>query len=185
MARPVLYKQQFVDRFLQGEFGNKTMTWATLQEFKASGYKGPCSIRCRKLNSPCCAMSIEHYWVERAFHMLLNVHSEQASELYIAQMCPTEKTLFQGEVERSNKHLSLFYSTIAKPMRDSLREGGRQVYGIVAERLLQHFMDTNSYEWLQHLLDSYENHIIEFSVLDKKWGTHRGYNTLFWEVRLY
>ena len=104
-------------------------------------------------------------------------------QLYISAMCPTELTQIQGEVMRTAKGLYLYYSTVKKPMRQSLLEGGQEALGLFAVSLLQYYMDQNSWEWLNHLLDSYEDHVVEFTTLSKRWGAVEGYNTLFWEVR--
>lgn len=85
---------------------------------------------------------------------------------------------------QSEQGLQLFYSEVKKPMRDSLKEGGKQVTGVVASMTLRHFMNPKSYDWLQVLLDRYPYHVVEFSCYGVCWGTLIGYNTAFWEVRL-
>lgn len=106
--------------------------------------------------------------------------------LYVSAMAPTELTTFQGEVQESNiGWLNLYFSTVPKPMRASLVEGGRQVSGLLAKTLLDHFMDGRSRRWLDWLLYAYPGHVIEFSCYKQCWGTLPGHNTVFWEVRKY
>lgn len=107
------------------------------------------------------------------------------SQLYISEMAPTTLTLIQGEVMRDVGGLYLYYSTVAKPMRDSLKEGGREAKGLMALGLLRGYLNHNSYNWLEGLLDAYPDHVVEFSCYAKQWGTVPGHNTVFWEVRQY
>jgi hypothetical protein len=104
---------------------------------------------------------------------------------YCSEMAPTDLTLLQGEVMRGVWGLGLYYTTVAKPMRDALAVQSRTARGIIAMSILQRFMDNNSYEWLQYLLDEYHDHVIEFSTYGQNWGTLPNYNTVFWEVRQY
>lgn len=177
---PVKTKNDFVKRYERGEFGNRSPTWPTYLDWFGSGYKGLMHIRNRVAGGP-----TWYNMSETDMMIWRESYEESEANLYFSAMCPTERTLFQGEVYRSNQHLSLFYSTIAKPMRESLKEGGKQVYGIVAATLLRHYLDQSSYEWLDYLLTNYEDHVVEFTTLDCKWGAVPGFNTLFWEVRMY
>jgi hypothetical protein len=100
-------------------------------------------------------------------------------------MAPTDKTLFQGEVQRGLWGLDLFYTTVAKPMREALAVRSEQVNGIIASKLLEKYLCPCSHEWLLYLLESYPDHVIEFSTYSVEWGTVPGYNTVFWEIRKY
>lgn len=179
---PVLTKTDFSYRYRLNEFGNHSPTWDTLEEYLQEKPLGLVHLRNRVAGAPTW-YDVPADMVETVARGIIDGGIEKASNLYYSLMCPTHRTLFQGEVMRSNRHLDLFYSTIAKPMRASLLEGGKQVHGSTARLLLKHFMCVRSYEWLEHLLDSYEDHVIEFTVLDCKWGTDPRYNTLWWEVR--
>jgi hypothetical protein len=100
-------------------------------------------------------------------------------------MAPTEKTLFQGEVQQGIWGVDLYYTTVAKPMREALALWSRQVSGIIAVSLLRKFLCWRSYEWLEYLLEAYPDHVVEFSTYSQQWGTMVDYNTVFWEVRAY
>ena len=180
----VLTKSDFVSRYQQGEFGNKSPTWLTLADFLESEQqyddKAVFHLRNRTPGgetyydlSP---VSLIHTW---------SIQNNKDTGWYCSQMCPTDHTLIQGEVMRSEYGLSLYYSTVRQPMRIALALQSRQVFGIMANVLLQHYMCPNSWEWLNHLLDEYQGHVVEFTTLDLQWGSVKGYNTLFWEVRLY
>lgn len=179
----MLSKHDFVRRYEQGEFGNHAPTWDTLAAFLDSGYQGLVHIRNRVAggvtwyNVP--AQRVRVAWQRSVAEV------GDGKQLYISAMAPTEQTLFQGEVQRSVCYLDMSYSTLALPMRDALRRDCRQARGIMAVCLLQWYLCPRSYDWLQFLLDTYPDHVIEFSVYDCCWGTLPGYNTVFWEVRRY
>jgi len=179
---PVLTKADFVERYIRGEFGNHSPTWGTRQEYLADGYKGLVHIRNRVAGARTW-YNVPPEGFERAWAEALRYY--RADQLYISAMAPTDKTVFQGEVQRGLWGLDLYYSCVARPMREALRLQGRTVRGVFALCLLQRFLCPNSYEWLQVLLDRYPDHVVEFSTYSVNWGTLPGYNTVFWEVRLY
>lgn len=183
VLRPVLNKQDFVRRYAAGEFGNASPTWNGLDEFLADGYTGLVHVRNRVAGAPTWynipARDVAATWRKA---LETGYGSEQ---LYISAMAPTTYTLFQGEVLQSAHSLDLLYTTVAKPMRDALRQWSRHVSGIVAILLLRYYLCPNSYDWLNYLLTAYPAHAVEFSTYAIKWGTIPGFNTVFWEVRLY
>lgn len=187
---PVLTKRDFVRRYALGEFGNSSPTWKTFTEFNryvAETY-GNVDIECESpqryhLRNRA-AQGVTHYdlhYVE-AWSKWLKL-CQHGTDWYCSQMAPTHLTLINGEAIQSETGLQLYYSTVKKPMRDSLREGGRQATGLVALEILKWAMNARSYEWLQVLLDRYPFHVVEFSCYSKCWGTIPHYNTTFWEVR--
>jgi hypothetical protein len=186
MTRPVLTKADFVARYREGEFGNASPTWDSVEEFLANPPMGDGQkyhLRNRVTGGPTW-YNIDEDAVEFCYYMFLEKGVE-AGDLYVSAMAPTELTLIQGEVQRGIWGLDLYYSQVRKPMRDALREQSRSVSGIISNWLLQHYLCPASYEWLQYLLDSYPNHVVEFSTYDTEWGTVPGYNTVWWEVRAY
>lgn len=182
--KPVLTKRDFVRRFMLGEFGNKGPNWDTLEEYEASGYTGLVHLRNRIAGGPTW-YDIESRQVSAMYRHVLNIGVVSAKNLYLAGMAPTHETLFQGEVQQSERGLDLYFSTVRKPMRDSLREGGQQVSGILSTVLLRHYLCPNSLDWLYTLLERYPLHVIEFSTYAVNWGTLPHFNTVFWEVRRY
>lgn len=177
---PVLTKGDFVQRYRLGEFGNAAPTWDTLAAFLKSGYRGLVHLRNRKANGPTWYDVLACDVETQATTLIAKGH-----DIYFSGMAPTEHTLFQGEVQQSIHHLDLYYSTVRKPMRQSLIEGGKQVRGLEAYCLLRHYLDPSSYEWFEHLLISYPEHVLEFSTYSMKWGTVPNRNTVWWEVRRY
>lgn len=185
--KPVLTKLDFVRRYQAGHFGNRAPTWDSLDALNKdleAGFDWPPDqlfhIRNRVANGPT--------WYDLYSWQMLDVWTRLesqglASSLYISCMAPTSKTIFQGEVRQSENHLDLYYSKIAKPMRASLLEGGVQVRGILALSLLRLHCDPSSFDWIQELLDTYQDHVIEFSCYSVNWGTIPNRNTVIWECR--
>lgn len=186
---PVLTKTDFVRRYNAGEFGNRSPSWSTIEEFESchstpESLTGLYHLRNRVAGGPT-RYNVSAKTFKDDFLWMTVEQGVRLRDIYVSEMCPTHLTQIQGEVMRTPEGLYLYYSQIKKPMRDSLKEGGREAKGLRAKMLLEHFMDTNSYEWLNTLLDQYPDHVVEFTTLSKCWGTNPGYNTLFWEVRYY
>lgn len=180
---PVLSKSDFVRRFQLGEFGNKTQNWDTYDEFRQSGYQGLIHIRNREAG----AKTWYNILAADVFYELRQIiaHGEATEDkLYFAAMAPTSETVIQGEVYRSEQGLALYYSTIPKPMRESLTEGGKQIMGLTAKLFLEHYLDVDDYDWIQELLDRYQDHVVEFSCYNVCCGTLNR-RTIIWEVRMY
>lgn len=188
---PIMTKKQFVNLYSRGMLGNASPTWNTFTEFNkyvAETY-GNVDIECDSpqryhlRNRKTGGVTFYDLHYAEAWQTWLNLGSERGRGFYCSAMAPTELTLINGEVMQSEQGLQLFYSTVPKPMRDSLKEGGKQVTGVVASRIIQHFMNAKSWDWMQVLLDRYPFHVVEFSCYDRCWGTVPGFNTCFWEIR--
>ena len=112
-------------------------------------------------------------------------HGEATEDkLYFAAMAPTSETTFQGEVYESEKGLSLFYSTVPKPMRESIAEGGVQIYGLSAMLHLEYYLPPIDLDWIRVLLQRYPSHVVEFSCYNTRCGTLNR-RCIIWEVRMY
>lgn len=182
--RPVLSKRDFAKRYEAGEFGNHAPTWNTLSEFLASGYNGLIHLRNRiaggKTWYNVAPNDVDLYWQEALNSGL------KPSDLYLSAMCPTEKTLIQGEIMQSEHGgYNLYYTQVAKPMREALKESSKTTKGTLAMVFLGFYLDPNSIDWIRTLLTRYPGHVIEFSTFSVNWGTLPGYNTVIWEVRNY
>jgi len=183
MYLPVRNKKDFVVRYEAGEFGNHSPTWNNWIEWQSDHgerFGKLFHIRNRVAGGK---TWYNVHWLALGVKWLEACHECGSSNLYISAMAPTEQTLFQGEVMRGIWGLELTYTTIAKPMRDALRECTKTARGIIANLLIEHYLDANSYNWLRVLLCRYKDHVVEFSCYNTQWGTLPGYNTVFWEVR--
>ena len=174
-------KAQFVREYQAGRLGNRAPTWQTLEEYLTSSYKGLVHIRNRVAGGPTW-YDVPAENVAAGYVRIIAEGLVGPGDVYFSGMAPTDKTIFQGEVRQSERHLDLYYSTITKPMRASLLEGGRQVHGLEALGILKALMDPSSLDWVQTLLDRYPWHVIEFSTYSVNWGT-LNLPTVIWEVR--
>jgi len=175
----VLNKRDFVKRYKKGEFGNAAPTWSSVNAFKESY-----NIECFGKNQLFHLRSknpggLTYY--DLTFNQLIN--KKNVENYYVSAMAPTEKTILQGEIRQSIKHLELRYTTVKKPMRDAFKIEDITIFGLQVNYVVSSCLDANSQDWLYVLLDRYPNHIIEFSTYSTQWGTISGYNTVFWEVR--
>lgn len=182
MSNPVLTKQDFVKRYKAGEFGNASPTWNNPDEFRESGYVGLVHIR-NRVASADTWYNVRSCMVQSVWREALEKFSPES--LYISAMAPMHQCIFQGEVIQTEQGLSLLYSRVAKPMREALSEESKNVKRTIAVVLLRSFLCARSLDWLHVLLKRYPFHAVEFSTFSREWGTLRGYNTVFWEVRLY
>lgn len=193
---PVLNKQDFATRYARGEFGNASPTWDDPEVFLNKGWLWAFS---QPLRNPMfhlrnrVAAGETHYNLSMVTAYEWWRQMPKPQDWYCSAMCPTEKTLLQGEVIQGNygfdriggEGLDLFYTTVAKPMREALAERPERLSGIGASCLLRSYLCPNSWEWLNELLSLYPGHVVEFTTLSTCWGTLPGFNTLFWEVRSY
>tara|TARA_Y100000361_G_scaffold36089_1_gene30612 strand:- start:54447 stop:55037 length:591 start_codon:yes stop_codon:yes gene_type:complete len=176
---PVLNKRDFVKRYKKGEFGNAAPTWSSVTAFKkAYALEWPTKdqlfhLRSKEPGGPT--------YYNLTFKKLLS--KKNTENYYVSAMAPTAKTIIQGEIRQSIKHLELRYTTVKKPMRDAFKVEDKTIFGLQVNYVVSSCLDANSQDWLFVLLDRYPNHIIEFSTYSTQWGTVPGYNTVFWEVR--
>ena len=181
--KPVLTKADFYRRFYAGEFGNHSPMWSTLQDWKASGYDKEVAIRTLRPGGRCDYL-IHPRDVARRYASFIT-QGYRPGELNISAQCPEQDKTIQGEVGRSSRGLELYCSTSVLPMREALRLSGFEVHGLAAQQLLNQHLCSNSLTWMNHLLESYPDHTIEFTTLRYPWGTVPHHNTLIWEVRAY
>lgn len=184
MTAPVLSKKDFVRRYSLGEFGNRSPTWDEPPQERRDGLF---HIRNRVAGG---ATYYDLSWDD----LLDNWHrlavTEDMSQWYVSQMCPTEHTILQGEVAprplvAAQDLWILTYTTVRKPMRQALADCTLHASGLAVRDMLQRTMNEYSFDWLCELALRYPFHVIEFTVLDIEWGTVPLHNTLFWEVRKY
>ena len=177
--QPVNTKSNFVKRFTAGEFGNRTPIWNSLEEFQQSRqYKQQKNLYCLRSYKPSDQTLYQQTReeIERAYN---------PEKHYITQRAPPKGVVIQGEVIYNHKGLVGFVSFVKDTMKPSLAAGGFELTGLELLQTLRRYMDISSYEWLQHLINSYPGHTIEFSVFVKYIGNIPRRNTIFWEVRRY
>jgi hypothetical protein len=174
-----------------GLYGNKALSWKTLEELEGSGWGGMVCVRSKK--------GIERTKVvynvprEQLADVLEKFESEgiPLSSLYFNQSMPDEHLTLQGEVMRSQTGLYLFYTKVKKPMNLGLKEQQLHASGIKAKCMLEHELWPNSYEEIMGLLDYFSgdsgshSSVVEFSAYGVAVGDTPGRNAVIWEVRNY
>ena len=180
--RPVLNKLDFVDRFIAGEFGNRSINWGTLEEYVASGFNGLTHVR-NRLAGGDTWYDVPTIEVARVWAVVARKYGERY--LYLSAMGPEYLKTFQGEAIEMPGGLYLHWTDLPLPMRDGLRLKSRHSTGAESLWLLHHYLCPNSLEWLSYLLREYDGHVIEFSAYSKPVGILPNFNTMFWEVRKY
>jgi hypothetical protein len=189
--RPVRTKLDFVDRYIAGEFGNRSPTWGTIDEWLEHEQPNPNEgvlyhIRNRVAGGPT-FYNVEGKDLPKKWKECV-AKGARPSMLYISRMVPKEVEkglLIQGEVMQGVHGLDMFYSVLPRPMREALSLTGVRAAGSIASSLLQSRMDPGSWDWLNELLLRYPDHVVEFSTYRTPWGTIPNRNTVIWEVRRY
>lgn len=182
---PVNTKRDFAKRYANGEFGNRTRTWTSIKSMledspphhsslyhirnKVAGgvtfYDVPGEDLCDKWE----AVMMSGY---------------NPTDFYISEMAPTDKTLFQGEIYYEGGEMCIFGSRAKMTMREALKDSGKTYRGLEALSTLRVFCDHWSSLHIDHLINCYPGHVIEFSTYSQRCGTEM-LNTVIWEVRNY
>lgn len=193
MKPPVLTKQDMYRRWMAGEFGNAIKCWMSVDEFErdlAAGewpkerrvalrYSGPAG------GSPICDYDIHPSDVRRRGEELCALHKAEFSRLVVNDSDDEGNgRTIQGEVCRIGGPWFLRFTQHHAKMREAFKHDERVARGLEAKLLLDHYMDPNAREWLDHLMETYPDHVVEFTCLNNPCGTH-GWNTIFWECRYY
>ena len=186
--RPVRTKPDFVRRYAQGEFGNASPTWRDIEDFKmevvlkrtdaSKRYSLRSSVAGDKTQ-----YNLNDWECLKEWRVLENLGLKG---WYASEMSPHQHNRLQGELLRTPSGLQLHYSMqVDLPMKDALRKDGKTVYGTVANILLQQKLTVSDFEWVMFLLDTYEDHVVEFTAFNVAWGTVLNSKCVIWEVRLY
>lgn len=178
MRQSVLTKADFYRRFMAGEFGNRGPIWDSFDAVWDSGYRGLVMVRSQRPGGLCKAnLTLADAW--------LIAEQERRDVLTFSAMCPHDRQTINGELQRDHRGLCLMYSSVKKPMRQSLAEGGRQVFGLSAQHVLKANVYAPDLDWLMELLELYPGHVIEFTAFEICWGVLPRSKCAVWEVRSY
>lgn len=179
-------KPDFVRRYAAGEFGNKVRTWPDVESYladKTARPDKPVHLR----NS--IAGGATWYNVAPADVPAVYTKARESGlgryNIYVSEMAPEHRKVFQGEVIRGATGPRLYYNCQALPMREGFAVEEKWAGGTQAMRLLENYLCPKSFDWLNVLFDRYPGHAIEFSTYDCNVGDLPGFNTIFWEVRTY
>ena len=181
--QPVNNKTDFVRRFRNGEFGNKLRTWEWYE------WQNYFDANQEKLKGQLFHLRNKEKGGLTRYNLSASLINEYLKTMgngfYVSEMAPHKDGTLQGEIQQTEKGLYLRYTFAKLPMRDAFIKQELHVYNLQAKHLIRTYMNQASLEWLDHLLEEYDGHIIEFSCFNHCLGTIAGRNTVFWEVRNY
>lgn len=186
-------KRLMYQLFEKGEFGNRPRTWGDLTDLLASDFRGEVGMFQKdprgggglvRYNVPVAAAA-EHTakWATKGV---------RPTDIQYTEMAPHQHNLIQGEVMGPSRlpwsaetcDWSMSYNcAVGLTMRDARALPWRQS-GKYTRTLLRQLLDRPSFNNLEYLLDQYPEHAVEFSTFRVPVGV-LGWNTIFWEVRLY
>ena len=185
MKPPVANKADMYRRLSSGEFGNTVPQWFDLEQWEAESPRYQWwGVRTLTPGGPC----------------ELNVHRDWVP-LWVARF---ERDGFRCNISPMVDRLSrvrmwanvwdsptgLVLECILNPphgasWRKLMPTNAKTYSGITARSLLSATLNENSHDDLRILLEQYPDHVIEFSALDRCFGTVPGRNAVVWEVRRY
>lgn len=191
LPRCIQNKRDMYELYNRGHFGNRLRTWNSLEEFFASDYEGQVSLRYR---GPLPG-GLGLYGVERREVACLVERAEvvtrekglsfDRSLVMLNEAAPDDRLMIQGEVQRTPElGVYLRHSFVKTRMRIAMEEP-LHATGLRALILLRTYLDPNSYEDVQELLDIYDGHVVEFSTYEMTIGDCPRRNTIVWECRGY
>ena len=192
MAKPVLNKRDFYDRFLAGEFGNAMPHWRSFAEFfrhRNASEQLEVGVRWREPGRQ--FITMRHYVLAANEARKQcgwprvdgDAVREPASPPYILGIQPpNERITINAELWDSPDGPS-YLSVCGAPitMRHAMK---MPLITKNITSILERYMDWESLSNIAWLREAYPSHVIEFTCYDGRVGT-LGHNTVFWEVRKY
>lgn len=171
-------KKTMYERLKRGDFGNVIQTWNNLDEMFLDGYGGKIGIRSRKIGGVCIP--------ETDLNVIIDFMKDKDwKDFIVYESPPNNVATIQGEVGYHNGELWLTYSTSHKPMREAFKIETKLSRGLSARHILKEYLWSASYDEIEYLLDTYDNHVVEFSAYSCALGIFKGRNAIIWEVRSY
>lgn len=173
-------KKQMYRLLKSGAFGNTVRHYPTLDALAADPTVLYVGARCLQVNRPW-----RLYCVTKA-QLLQGLQRKgyAGDGLEFYESPPDEFRRIQGELMRGPWGLHFRYTFATGPMRLALEAAESNASGLEADMLLRQHTDPACYDWLMELLDTYPDHVVEFTsysipvgVLQQPW--------LIWEVRNY
>lgn len=183
-------KNEFRAKWLAGELGNRPRVWTSIEDLKASGYRGDLSLRVHAASSQHSRYNVKYESIEQITREL---QADGASGIWYNESAPDDQLVLQGEffhgTGRSGTFLDryLMFSWQKTKMKDAFACGQPRSWseGVMTKLLLASVMTPTAWEQFHGLCNQYEDHTIEFSVYGHDVGIEPHNNVLIWEVRAY
>lgn len=180
--KEVKTKQQFIDRWLDGEFGNRIEAWRTVEEALLSK-RSPITIRF-KTTAAKTVYGIPREALESKV-IQLNKGGVNPNDIYFNAVAPDDALILQGEYWTGIPSHYLLYSRLKAPMKQALQFNNMESRGLSSRMLLQRYMAPSSFDDFMELATAYKDHVIEFGIYSRNVGYIKNRNVLIWEVRKY
>jgi hypothetical protein len=186
MGGQVRNKTQNMKMWLHGCFGNRILGWKSIDEWRASPFKGNVVLRYRGgVGGKWCCYDVDPSDVDGLVAQWVAQGAEQ-SRIYLNESTNTKDVLLQGELWNGGDEWNYFYHSWAKAlMRDALRAAPEHSWGLKTEFMLRSTMTPSSYSDLQELRTHFPSHVFEISIYRVNFGGVPGRNATVWEVREY
>jgi hypothetical protein len=183
----IINKAQYFQLWQAGLLGNKLRSWRTLEEVLASDYAGLISARAIVNSAAVARYGIEIINLKTVIGEMIDAGRGEVKEkdIIFNETAEDHCLTIQGEVMLSYRHYELYYSLLPDRMRPALIKGGQYAHGLVELQLLLRYVDPSSLSDIKEMLETYQDHVIEFGSYSKNVGCIRGRNTLIWECRFY
>jgi hypothetical protein len=180
-------KNEFLALWNAGHLGNKPRTWPDLAAALDGDYRGCFSCRDGRPDSRLSRYNVPY---DRLIDVVAEMEALGARWVHFNESAPDDRLTIQGE------YLDGFVggSLSGTPWNKYLMWGTEQTQmkrvkqwhhtqGSASLAILRAYLNDNSWDDFQALLEAYPNHIIEFSAYECFVGNLPGRNTLIWEVR--
>jgi hypothetical protein len=178
-------KNEFMPLWNAGRLGNKPRTWPDLASALESDYRGCFSCRDGRADSRLTRYGVPY---AKLIDVVAEMESQGARWVHFNESAPDERLLIQGEYQdgmimpaENPRNKYLMWSTEQTQMKRVKQ--WHHTEGSASVAILRSYLNDNSWDDLQVLLEQYPNHIIEFSAYECFVGNLPGRNTLIWEVR--
>lgn len=186
MNKPIRYKRESYDLYQKGLLGNTLRVWSNASDLLLDDYGG--LIRLRYSGPEGANRFTEHkmsipdgiikayQWSRAGLELERIVYCEPAVD---------ERIILQGEIKLMHYDIALECSTKKTNMRDAMRQERKSFFGLAARQILHDYLYPACYEFVMEILHQYPEHTLEFTAFDCCYGWKQGWNTVFWELRLY
>lgn len=179
MAETISSKRKFLELYLNDSLGNKFRTWRSLEDF---------------LTSDCQLVGVRSYERGGPFKMVSRAEIERIVKEWPGEYYLNEgdynaqsNATIQGEllVNENGYNLYIGPANVYKMREMFTHNLAKQYYGLRARLTMKHYMNDNSLDEVDLLLERYPNHVIEFTCYSITLGNLPRRNTIIWEVRNY
>jgi hypothetical protein len=176
----ILNKAKMYELLEKGLLGNHLRIFRTDEELREGGVGESIGVRC--VGAPGGAFYYSKS-VKDAIR-LANMLRVRGITVVYQVSAPDHLRTIQGEVCYAEGLLCLTYSTAKAHMREALKTA-KTVFGYEARAILNAYVDPSSMDDIELVLDTYKDHVVEFTSFSCCVGGLKGRNTCIWECRCY